>query len=75
MERSLTGLDDKERAAIESMNLPPGYTCAECGHFNFCKAFFSCDPTNNHCDWAPSRFVLKTKEKRLDEKIRAGEKR
>jgi hypothetical protein len=41
------------------MNLPPGYSCAECGHFSFCKGFFDCDPANKHCDWAPSRFVLR----------------
>lgn len=40
------------------MNLPAGYTCAECKHHPRCVALFGCAPTNTHCDWSPSRFAL-----------------
>lgn len=43
-----------------SMNLPVGFTCADCRHIPRCKALFGCDETNSWCDWAPSRFSMST---------------
>lgn len=44
----------------DDMKLPAGKTCGDCKHFNRCEWLISCKPTNEECDWSPSRFILKT---------------
>lgn len=41
------------------MNLPEGYTCADCFAFlRFCKPMGIAKDSNTQCDYAPSRFSL-----------------
>jgi hypothetical protein len=43
---------------LDSMALPPGKTCADCGHFKrICSGLIGPEiADNDHCDFAPSRF-------------------
>jgi hypothetical protein len=47
-----------ELTPAEAMaKLPPGKTCGDCWNFKrTCVWLISCDPTNEVCDWIPSRF-------------------
>lgn len=38
------------------MNLPDGKTCADCAHSRRCCMMFGHIPTDEVCDWHPSRF-------------------
>jgi hypothetical protein len=58
-------MNESELKAEASMNLPPGFTCADCKFFYYCKGLFECDETNTRCDWAPSRFSLSTTSPRV----------
>lgn len=42
------------------MNLPEGKTCADCVQCRRCCAMFGHIPTDEVCDWHPSRFQAKT---------------
>jgi len=55
--------NEAELKAEESMKLPAGCTCADCRYLRLCTELFEVDETNTHCDWAPSRFVLKVSTK------------
>ena len=38
-------------------SLPKGMTCGDCRNFKrTCSWLISCEPTNEACDWIPSRF-------------------
>lgn len=39
-----------------AMSLPLGKTCSDCKHYDYCQKLFGCNPSNEVCDWAPSRF-------------------
>ncbi len=43
-----------ERAEID---LPPGQTCADCSHGNYCARLGFTTLTNVACEFAPSRFI------------------
>lgn len=51
----------------DKMNLPEGKTCSDCVHCRRCTMMFGHIPTDEVCDWAPSRFHL------AEPVIRAGE--
>lgn len=38
------------------MSLPPGMTCGDCVHLDFCTALMGQIPEDEVCDWSPSRF-------------------
>lgn len=38
------------------MNLPLGKTCGDCVHCHRCTTMFGHIPTDEQCDWSPSRF-------------------
>ena len=40
----------------DQMNLPEGKTCGDCVHCKRCTAMFGHIPTDESCDWSPSRF-------------------
>ncbi|PKH21435.1 hypothetical protein CIG19_16685 [Enterobacterales bacterium CwR94] len=40
----------------DEMNLPTGKTCADCVHCRRCTTMFGHIPTDEVCDWSPSRF-------------------
>jgi len=40
----------------EGMNLPEGMTCGDCSHARRCMMIFGHIPTDEVCDWSPSRF-------------------
>jgi hypothetical protein len=48
--------DDAIADACEAAALPAGKTCRDCMSFRRCSWLISCAPTNDHCDWSPSRF-------------------
>ena len=41
------------------MNLPEGKTCGDCVHSRRCSLIFGRIPTDEVCDWSPSRFQAK----------------
>lgn len=47
---------DKEALA---MNLPNGKTCADCQHCYRCTKMFGHIPSDEVCDWYPSRFAAR----------------
>lgn len=42
--------------AETDMDLPEGKTCGDCIHCYRCSAIFGHIPTDEVCDWSPSRF-------------------
>jgi len=40
----------------DQMNLPEGMTCGDCVHCRRCTSMFGHIPTDESCDWSPSRF-------------------
>jgi len=42
----------------DSMNLPKDKTCGDCVHCRRCTMMFGHIPSDEVCDWAPSRFRL-----------------
>jgi hypothetical protein len=41
----------------DSRRLPSGKTCAECGHYDYCRDVYNCAATiQTKCYWAPSGF-------------------
>lgn len=46
----------RARHPERDMHLPDGMTCADCRHFNRCKAIFGHIAADEVCDWSPSRF-------------------
>lgn len=40
----------------DDMDLPEGKTCGDCVHCRRCTAMFGHIPTDESCDWRPSRF-------------------
>lgn len=39
------------------MNLPEGKTCGDCVHYRRCTLMFGHIPSDEVCDWSPSRFT------------------
>lgn len=40
----------------QCMNLPDGYTCADCVHDDWCFVTFGVLPDSTSCDFEPIRF-------------------
>lgn len=40
----------------DTMRLPTGHTCSDCGYWGFCIWYLSYKGDESSCDWAPSRF-------------------
>ena len=53
----------------DDMALPSGKTCIDCKFHGYCVKLFGCDPTNTHCDWAPSRFAAKKVVAKNDQEL------
>lgn len=52
------------KTKYSTMDLPTGYTCADCKFFGFCSKFIGPQiETNTTCDWFPIRFNLKPPER------------
>jgi hypothetical protein len=49
-----------ERDYDAEMRLPTGKTCADCRHFNRCKAMYGAHVQRTQCDFHPSRFAPTT---------------
>lgn len=41
---------------FQTMNLPPGKTCADCIHTSRCVAIFGVIPEDQRCDFFPVRY-------------------
>lgn len=46
------------------MNLPSGTHCADCHHFERCKALVDRQGQEDQCDWSPSRFIARQQEEK-----------
>lgn len=55
-----------ERAPLprtgDDMDLPAGKTCGDCAHCRRCTLMFGHIPSDESCDWSPSRFTPKRTE-------------
>lgn len=49
----------RRSAKDDGMNLPEGKTCADCTHCRRCTLMFGHIPSDEVCDWYPSRFTEK----------------
>ncbi len=56
MSDTLSVLRAPMRRTGDDMDLPPGMTCADCVHCRRCCLMFGHIPTDEVCDWSPSRF-------------------
>lgn len=59
MERVMSKQRDPLRRSAsdeDQMNLPDGMTCGDCVHCRRCTSMFGHIPTDESCDWSPSRF-------------------
>ncbi len=59
MERVMSKQRDPLRRSAsdeDQMNLPEGMTCGDCVHCRRCTSMFGHIPTDESCDWSPSRF-------------------
>lgn len=56
----------KRRDDEPGMNLPTGETCGNCSFYRACLGFLNRHPKSERCDWFPSKFLKKPKEKKKD---------
>lgn len=59
MERVMSEQRDPLRRSLsdeDQMNLPEDKTCGDCVHCRRCTLMFGHIPTDEACDWSPSRF-------------------
>lgn len=48
--------EPREIVVVQLPPLPNNQTCAQCAYCSKCEQLFGGDPTNNYCQFYPSRF-------------------
>ena len=51
--------DSLKNCKHQCMQLPDGYTCADCIHVDWCTLVYGTKPDNTMCGWEPIRFAKK----------------